>query len=447
MAFLQTRNGFDAGRIYELKTGPHLLGRHPDCAVIIEQRSVSRYHAEIVVRSDEVTIEDRGSRNGTLVNRQKIEGKHPLQDGDEVRICDVVFGFTMDRPDDLPFVGPTSTTISPARRSTEGRPTMLWQDASREEFQPTISPDNLRKRAELLGKLRNFFHRLQYLEVETPLLSNDTVVDRYIEPVPVILGEQRRWLQTSPEFAMKRLLTSGLPAIYQVTRAFREAERGRLHNPEFTIVEWYRCDENMEQAMWTLSDLSQDLLGTPAADIVSYSDMFKEHLDFDPVTGKDTDLIQVIASLEVSAPDNWRTMDRDGWLNLLLSEVVQPKLGLEKPVIMHSYPASQAALAALDPADERVAQRFELFYKGVELANGYHELRDAKELRARNIRVNAQRKKDGTTSLPQDSFLLAAMDHGLPECSGTALGFDRLVMLACGAQHIDEVLAFPIERA
>lgn len=323
------------------------------------------------------------------------------------------------------------------------------------DFRPTASWQNLRLRAELLRRLRRFFENRGFLEVETPVLSSNTVIDRHLDPVSVILPDDPRtphvgrqmWLQTSPEFAMKRLLAAGAEAIFQVTRAFRAAERGRLHNPEFTLVEWYRAGDSMEAGMAFLANLADTLLGRGPAERISYREAFEVHLGLNPHTAAAEELAAVASSRGLAPPQGWDAADRDAWLELLLSEFVEPHLGTTSPTILYDYPASQAALARIRNEAPPVGERFELYLEGVELANGYHELLDTSELRRRNARNNRARQDDGKPPLPEESHLLAAMDAGLPPCTGAALGFDRVVMFAAGASSIDEVIAFPVERA
>ncbi len=318
-----------------------------------------------------------------------------------------------------------------------------------DDFRPAASLSSLRRRAEMLARVRAFFDRHDFLEVETPLLSADTVVDRHLDPFAVedSASGNRFWLQTSPEFAMKRLLAAGATAIYQITRAFRREERGPLHNPEFTIVEWYRAGDSMAQGMGLLDELCQTLLERGPAEMLSYGEAFDRHVDLDPHTADGQTLAATAARLEIVAPENLSPRDRDGWLDLLLVERVQPHLGRNRPTILFDYPASQGALARIRRDDPPVAERFELFDRGIELANGYHELLDADELRRRNAENNRLRRLDGKDPLPEDSRLLAAMRSGLPPSTGVALGFDRLVMLAVGAESIDQITAFPWDRA
>jgi lysyl-tRNA synthetase class 2 len=326
--------------------------------------------------------------------------------------------------------------------------------ADHSDFLPAASWPNLRLRAELLARTRAFFHDRAFLEVETPLLSADVVVDRHIDPLSVILSHDPRrpaegralWLQTSPEFAMKRLMAAGGEAIYQITRAFRAGESGRLHNPEFTIVEWYRRGDSMDDGMQLTADLCESLLNLGPAERVSYAQAFENHVGLDPHQSTAAELAQVARARGLSFSDALVAGDRDAWLNLLLAELVQPRLGHPRPTLLYHYPGSQAALARV-VGDPPLAERFELFVRGMELANGYHELLDAEVLRDRNRQTNDERASDGKLRLPEGSRLLEAMRVGLPECSGTALGFDRLVMLAAGAESLTDVLAFPIDRA
>ena len=318
------------------------------------------------------------------------------------------------------------------------------------DFRPAASLENLRRRAALLAQLRQVFAERGFLEVETPILSADTVVDRHLDPFG-IAGESAasapRWLQTSPEFAMKRLVAAGATAIYQVTRAFRQGEAGPRHNPEFTMVEWYRVGDGMAEAMQFTSDLCEALLQRGPAVQVAYGEAFERHVGLNPHTADGSALATTARRLGVDAPESLEPADRDGWLDLLMVERVQPHLGTLAPVLLYDYPASQAMLARLRQGDPPVAERFELYASGVELASGYHELLDAEELRRRNTRANRQRRADGKAALPEESRLLAAMEAGLPASSGVALGFDRLVMVAIGASRLAEVMAFPYDRA
>jgi elongation factor P--(R)-beta-lysine ligase len=319
------------------------------------------------------------------------------------------------------------------------------------DFHPTASLATLRLRAGLLRKLREFFHERGFLEVQTPILSADTVVDRHLDPFSLNVvaggGRQTRWLQTSPEFAMKRLLAAGAEAIYEVSRVFRQEEQGPLHNPEFTLVEWYRRGDDFLAGMHFTSDLCEALLGRGPAERLSYAEAFQRYVGLDPHAAEIGTLIAAARQCDSPPPESISAEDRDGWLDWLLTERIQSHLGVERPLVLYDFPASQAALAQIRPGEPPLAERFELYVSGWELANGYHELLDAVELRRRNAQSNEHRRRDGKPALPEESRLLAAMEHGLPPAVGCALGFDRLVMLAAGARTIDEVIAFPWDRA
>lgn len=322
------------------------------------------------------------------------------------------------------------------------------------DFLPTANWDRLRLRAELLTRCRAFFAERGFLEVETPLLSADTVVDRHLDPLTVTLPDDVRrpevgrtfYVQTSPEFGMKRLLAAGGKAIYQITRAFRAGEAGPLHNPEFTILEWYRAGDSYQDGMQLLGALGEAMLGLGAAEQVSYGEAFRLHVGVDPHAATAEELAELARRWGISVSEGWAAADRDTWLNLLLAHLVEPHLGQSRPTILRDYPASQAALARV-AGEPPMAERFELYVRGIELANGYHELLDPDVLRERNDVANHQRAHDGKPPLPAESRLLAAMKHGLPAATGVALGFDRLVLLAAGARTLAEVMAFGIERA
>ncbi len=236
------------------------------------------------------------------------------------------------------------------------------------DFRPTASWQNLRLRADLLRKLRDFFYDRGFLEVETPLASADVVVDRHLDPLSVVLPDdprqpnvgRRLWLQTSPEFAMKRLLAAGAPAIYQVAKAFRADEIGLLHNPEFTIVEWYRPGDDLTAGMNFLSDLCEALLGRGPSQRLSYADAFQQHVGLDPHRASLAELRGAAAALDLSAPASLGD-DRDGWLDFLMTERIHPHLGIKQPAIVFDFPESQAALARIRAGDPTVGERFELY--------------------------------------------------------------------------------------
>ena len=319
------------------------------------------------------------------------------------------------------------------------------------DFLPSAPLENLRLRDELLRKLRSFFHDRGFFEVTTPTLSRDTVVDRHLDPYAAYpydhTDASSQFLQTSPEFHMKRLLVAGAEAIFQVCPAYRVGERGPLHNPEFTIVEWYRQGDDMSAGMALLSELLAQMLGCATASVVSYREAFQTHVQLDPLTADLASLHDAVGSTRDGRVAGPPQLDRDGCLEWLFADRVQPHL--QQPTIIYDYPASQAALAVIRQVgvEPPVAERFELFFRGVELANGYHELLDANELAQRIAENNRLRRKDGKSPLPQSSRLIAAMHHGLPPCTGVALGFDRLAMLAVDCTSIDEIIAFSADRA
>jgi lysyl-tRNA synthetase class 2 len=310
----------------------------------------------------------------------------------------------------------------------------------------TMKHSFLESRSMLLAALRQFFLERDFIEVETPLLSSEVIPELHIEPLAVALTNNRSgWLQASPELHMKKLVAEGMTAIFQVTRSFRGHEQGTLHHPEFTIVEWYRTGDDMRAGMALLDQLCQSLLKTPAATLTSYGEAFQQHVGICPHTSTADELAACTRNLKLDVPEDLPRRDRDEWLNLLLATKVEPNLGRESPEILYDYPASQAALAKISQREDGidVARRFELYWRGVELANGYDELTDAMKLQSRLELVNEKRVADDRPALPLPQSLLKAMNRGLPTCSGCALGFDRLVMLALGANSIGEVMACP----
>ena len=318
------------------------------------------------------------------------------------------------------------------------------------DWRPTASRETLRLRAELLTRARGFFAARGVLEVDTPIVVNVPVTDRHIQSAQVLLAngvESRRlFLHTSPEYAMKRLLAAGSGDIYQICHVVRALERGRLHNAEFTLIEWYRSGISLGALMSEVEELVRELLGRTrelASARVSYREAFLDALALDPFTAP----LAELAANARRAGFQGAAADRDELLELLMGTVVGPRLGRGGLTFVHGYPASQAALARLDPEEPRAAQRFELYCEGVELANGFHELAAAREQRARFERDVAERRRAGLPATSIDERLLAALEAGLPDCCGVALGFDRTLMLAADAAHIDAVIPFPTERA
>ena len=316
------------------------------------------------------------------------------------------------------------------------------------DWQPAADLATLRQRAELLSRLRRFFSDRGILEVETPLLCSSGITDPSIEPFTVSAGAaitQPRFLQTSPEYAMKRLLAAHGEPIFQIARAFRDGEAGSRHNPEFSLLEWYRPGFDHHALMREVAQLLSECLGPRTVERYSYRELFLSRLQVDPFTASSAEL-ERIARSHMDA--GTLVGDRDMWLDLLMSHLLEPALGDGVFSFVYDYPASQAALARITSADGvSVGQRFELYVEGIELANGYFELTDAAEQRQRFDRDNALRRERGQPERPIDGYLLAAMHHGLPSCSGVALGVDRLLMLMTGATCIRDVLAFDWQRS
>jgi lysyl-tRNA synthetase class 2 len=318
---------------------------------------------------------------------------------------------------------------------------------SQQNWQPLTDPDMLKTRAALLRQIRHFFESRQVLEVDTPILSRSAGTEPSLQPVTASLDNgadqsAEFFLQTSPEFAMKRLLATGSGPIYQLARSFRNGEAGKQHNPEFTLLEWYRPGFTMTALMDEVDIFIGEVLGKPNAQRITYRDLFLRELRIDPWSAS-LDQIQAVAKgkLEVSMQSN----DPDHWLDLLFSHCIQPEL--QEPVFITHYPPTQAALATTDIDEDNlpVALRFELVIGGMELANGYQELTDADEQENRFQAELSRRNDLGLPEYPVDEHFLAALRHGLPDCSGVALGVDRLLMLCTGAKTIQEVIPFPID--
>jgi lysyl-tRNA synthetase class 2 len=324
------------------------------------------------------------------------------------------------------------------------------------DWRPTASIETLRRRAALVAAVRDFFDARGLLEVDTPLLVRHGVTDVHLASLPLALPSQG-FLHTSPEYAMKRLLAAGSGDIWQLCHVMRGDERSRLHNTEFTMLEWYRTGFDMPRLIDEVAALAEHVVATAVAvtgapppartiEMLSYREAFQRALELDPLAAPLAALRDAAAPLAV-APATLAALTRDELLDLLLALAVGPTLGRGRWTFLTHWPASQAALARLDPVDPRVAHRFELYADGVELANGFHELLDAAEQRARFEQDRAERRRRGLPDVAIDEPLLAALAAGLPDCAGVALGFDRLVMLALGAPQIDAVIAFPAERA
>ena len=309
-------------------------------------------------------------------------------------------------------------------------------------WRPTAPLAALRLRAQLLGRIRSFFEARGVLEVETPLLGHATVTDPYIHSIRA--GEL--FLQTSPEYAMKRLLAAGSGPIFQICKAFRAEESGSRHNREFTMLEWYRPGFDHHQLMDEVELLLRHVVGAAGAERVTYEALYQRHVGANPHTVGAAELERVAAAHGVSTHSSL-PLSREDWLNLLMAQVIEPKLGDEAPVFVYDYPADLAALARIRPCEPPVAERFEVYFQGTELANGYHELTDAHEQRERFRRDIETRRTLGYDDVEPDERLLEALEAGVPACAGVALGLDRLVMIAASAQSLADVLSFPSDRA
>jgi len=313
-----------------------------------------------------------------------------------------------------------------------------------EAWAPLASRTLIKARADLYRSVRAFFDARGVLEVETPALSRHATVDRHIESFAVAAPAAPRatsgYLHTSPEFAMKRLLAAGSGPIYQIARVFRAEEQGRHHNPEFSLLEWYRPGLNHHQLMDEVAALLT-ALGVAGAPFprVGYHEAFRRFADLDP----DAAPLARLRDLPQAAAFG-DTDDRDLLLDLWMSHIVGPQLGRSTPCFLLDFPASQAALARVE--NDR-AQRFELFWNGLELANGFHELTDAAEQQRRFAADQAWRAQQGRAVPPYDPHLIAALAHGLPDCAGVAIGLDRLLMCLNGCSSLAETLTFPADRA
>jgi lysyl-tRNA synthetase class 2 len=321
------------------------------------------------------------------------------------------------------------------------------------DWRPGASLTVTRARAAMLGAIRDFFAEREVLEVETPLLASTFGTEPSIEPLrseftgPGHAKGRQLFLQSSPEFFMKRLLAAGSGPVFQVCKAFRNGEAGRLHNPEFSILEWYRPGFSATRLMHELACLVTQLLDQPALPVRyrSYADLFARELAIDCLESDAEDLRQAAIGHNLIGAESL-DLDRDGWLNLLMGSLLERHLGDGELCFITDFPASQASLACINPDDPRTARRFELYYQGIELANGFEELADVDEQAQRFEHENCVRRARGQQPMPVDDYLLGALQSGLPACSGVALGLDRLLMCALQLDDIDQVIGFSLGR-
>lgn len=308
----------------------------------------------------------------------------------------------------------------------------------------------LHDRAAMFSKARSFFMERGVLEVDCPILTQGASVDAHIDLIPAHYASQEtRYLHSSPEYGMKRLLVQGIGDIYQLSHVFRDGESGHKHNPEFMMAEWYRCGFTFTQMIEETLEFIQLFLGNVPTKTLSYRDAFLHYAGIDYLTATEKDLLDYLKQRQIPLYSGIENEGKDALLNLILGSVIEPHLGEEGLCALAYYPASQAALAqTVERQDkEQAAERFEVYFKGVELSNGYHELADAREQRRRFIEANIHRKALGKNPLPLDEFFLETLAAGLPDCCGVAVGFDRLMMLRHRSQNIADVIPFVWQQA
>jgi lysyl-tRNA synthetase class 2 len=299
----------------------------------------------------------------------------------------------------------------------------------------------LKDRALFLQKARSFFFERGFLEVDTPILSKTAPIDEHIDIMSVDLGEGHKgYLHSSPEYAMKRLLCMGMPDIFQLGHVFRQNEVGALHNPEFTMAEWYRLGVSYKDFIAETIEFIRLFLGNLPWTTLTYKEAFLTFAGIDPFKASVSDLLLCTEKWGLEPPLSIRN-EKDDLLHFLLGFVVEPNLGKDSLLILTDYPVSMAALAATEEKDgETVAKRFEIYHKGIELGNGYLELTDAEKQMERFIESNQKRIEGGKTSLPIDTLLIEALKTGMPPCCGVAVGFDRLLLLKNKASSLTETL-------
>lgn len=308
-------------------------------------------------------------------------------------------------------------------------------------WQPSATIEQLRARAKIIASIREFFAARDVLEVETPLLSRATVTDPHIASITA--QHETLYLQTSPEYAMKRLLAAGSGHIYQICKAFRQGDVSKRHNPEFTMLEWYRVGFDHHALMDEMDELLQLILNTQPAERMSVLEIYEKYVGINPHQASVDELARA-AQEKINL--STEITDRNTWLDLLFTHCIEPHIGQERPLFLYDFPASQAALAKIRHENPPVASRFEVYFKGMELANGFHELQNAEEQRKRFENDLLYRASHGLPAVPLDENFLKALESGLPDCAGVALGIDRLVMLAIKYEAIDAVISFGIDR-
>ncbi|WP_068469102.1 EF-P lysine aminoacylase EpmA [Candidatus Protochlamydia phocaeensis] len=320
---------------------------------------------------------------------------------------------------------------------------------SADQALPSLKVARLQDRALMLKRARAFFDERQVLEVDCPILSVRASVDAHIDLIPATYhGQKTAYLHSSPEYGMKRLLAEGMGDIYQLSHVFRDGEHSFKHNPEFTMAEWYRMGLSLEEMMEETVQFIRLFVGDLPYQVISYRDLFLQETGLDYYTASEQDLFSYIQANHIPFYASVVEEGKDALLNLILGSQIEPRLGQDKLCVLAYYPASQAALARKRwHGQEPVAERFEVYYKGIELANGYHELTDAVEQHQRFIEANEQRHSLGKNPLPIDGHFLKALEKGLPDCCGVAVGFDRLMMLRHPQAQIADVIAWGWDQA
>lgn len=374
------------------------------------------------------------------------------------------------------MVHPDATQSSGACTEASKGGVAAMAEAKKLHWQPQANMHTLQARAQLLQQIRSFFQQREVLEVQTPLLAQDTVTDIHLESLQVLPAPQSMqspcasqstpmtqahhdrlqplgYLQTSPEYMMKRLLAAGSGPIYQICPAFRQDECGRYHQPEFSLLEWYRPGFSMSQLIAEVDSLLQAVASTMAMHQVSYHDLFQQYCGLNPHVAGLAELYDVAAEQQIDDFPTLAAGDRDTALQIIMAQIIEPKLACDlptaQPCCVVDFPASQAALACLRSSHikgvAQVAERFEVYWRGMELANGYHELTDVDEQRLRFQQQQTLRQRRGQFVPALDEKLLAALAHGLPACSGVALGIDRLLMAIAGLDRVQQGMAFAEE--
>lgn len=312
-------------------------------------------------------------------------------------------------------------------------------------WRPSASIELLRLRAQSITSIRQFFTQRSYLEVETPIMAQYGVTDVYLNNIKAIFRNKTYCLQTSPEYHMKRLLAAGSGPIFQLARVFRDDELGRWHNPEFTLLEWYQLDIDHHALMAEVDTFLQTIIHTAPMIKKTYQQVFVESCGIDPFSASIEQLRIILIEYHLEKVLSPQEQDKDQYLFLLMSHVVEPFLAKQGvPIAVYNFPSSQASLAKIS---EEVAERFEVYYQGVELANGFHELTEVNAQAERFVQDQQIRKKQRLPPAAADEYLLQALEYGLPSCSGVALGVDRLLALALGQSALSNILSFDFSRA